>query len=146
MPCTTASLPSQVKGDVVGRAAAASLTHSLAIDRWDPRDSCTPCNSAACTSLGAERRERIKGGAGRRRTVVERGDESGAERSGAPLAFAIRRLAVAPRVGACVCLHHTPWHAVALAAPTAHLAAYHNKGAQLIRPQSEGSGLTGGGE
>lgn len=28
-------------------------------------------------------------------------------------------------------------HATALAAPTAHLAAYHNKEAQLIRPQSE---------
>lgn len=62
------------------------------------------------------------------------------------VSVAIRWLAVAPRVGACVCLHHTPWHAMALAAPTAHLAAYHNKGAQLIRPQSEGSSLKGGGE
>lgn len=35
----------------------------------------------------------------------------------------------------CVCPTH---HAIALAAATAHLAAYHNKGAQLIRPQSKG--------
>lgn len=63
IPCTTASLPSLVKGDVIGRAAtaraAASLTHSLArssaaIDRWDPRDT-------ACASLRVERGERIKG-------------------------------------------------------------------------------------
>lgn len=36
----------------------------------------------------------------------------------------------------CVCVTH---RAIALAAATAHLAAYHNKGAQLIRPQSEGN-------
>lgn len=35
----------------------------------------------------------------------------------------------------CVCVTR---RAAALAAATAHLAAYRNKGAQLIRPQSEG--------
>lgn len=35
----------------------------------------------------------------------------------------------------CVCITH---HAIALAATTAHLAACYNKGAQLIRSQSEG--------
>lgn len=35
----------------------------------------------------------------------------------------------------CVSVTH---QAIALAAATAHLAAYHTEGAQLIRPQSEG--------
>lgn len=40
----------------------------------------------------------------------------------------------------CVCIAH---RATALAAAAAHLAAYHNKGAQLIRPQSKGNSLKG---
>lgn len=40
----------------------------------------------------------------------------------------------------CVCIAH---RAIALAAAAAHLAAYHNKGAQLIRPQSKGNSLKG---
>ena len=39
-------------------------------------------------------------------------------------------------------LRHTH-RATALAAATAHLAAYRNEGAQLIRPQSEGEKKTG---
>lgn len=63
---------------------------------------------------------------------MERGDESRAEQSVA--SAAIRSLAAFAS------------HGVALAAPAAHLAAYHNKGAQLIRPQSEGSGCEARGE
>lgn len=36
-----------------------------------------------------------------------------------------------------VCLHHITWQRIGSCDVTAHLAAYHNQGAQLIRPQRE---------
>lgn len=51
--------------------------------------------------------------------------------------YGFDKLAMAPVCEpVCVC-------AIALAAAAAHLAAYHNKGAQLIRPQSKGNSLKG---
>lgn len=51
--------------------------------------------------------------------------------------YCFDELAMAPACElVCVCVTH---RAIALAAATAHLAAYHNKIAQLIRPQSEGN-------
>lgn len=119
-PCAAASRPSLVKG--CGRCARSLAQVPLLI--------------AGIGEPRPEEREN-KGGAGR--TVVGRGDESRGGAKWRVVSVAIRSLA-APRPT------HSPTPCTALAVPAAHLAADHNKAAQLIRARSEGGSWRGGGE